>query len=209
MAESRSEGAKLYHERRGGSTHSVVHCINTLLQGPLFDESGMAAIAIELDRRERLNIVRKFGLPTNSSGYFRFDIFGVQVELLQEALKAWDMQVTPLHSPEAWEAKIDFEQESAMICQKGHKEDWTCVRRVDGEWYEFDCLYPAPEHVPEFYVPAYVDSLECFGWTIYLVRGKLPGTRDTPAARARDDDGPPSSREDEAEGNRDEECAQA
>ncbi|KAI6675182.1 hypothetical protein NL676_003088 [Syzygium grande] len=200
MAESRSEGAKLYHERRGGSTHSVVHCINTLLQGPLFDESGMAAVAIELDRRERLNIVRKIRPPDELLRLF---------PLLQEALKAWDMQVTPLHSPEAWEAKIDFEQESAMICQKGHKEDWTCVRRVDGEWYEFDCLYPAPEHVPEFYVPAYVDSLECFGWTIYLVRGKLPETRDTPAARARDGGGLPPSREDEAEGNRGEECAQA
>lgn len=84
----------------------------------------------------------------------------------------WDLQVIPLDSPVAEPAQIDPEKENAFIC---HLQDhWFCIRKVNGEWYNFDSLYPAPEHLSKFYLSAYLDSLKGFGWSIFLVRGNFP-----------------------------------
>lgn len=84
----------------------------------------------------------------------------------------WDLQVIPLDSPVAEPAQIDPESENAFIC---HLEDhWFCIRKVNGEWYNFDSLYAAPEHLSKFYLSAYLDSLKGFGWSIFLVRGNFP-----------------------------------
>ena len=84
----------------------------------------------------------------------------------------WDLQVIPLDSPAAEPAQIDPEKENAFIC---HLQDhWFCIRKVNGEWYNFDSLYPAPEHLSKFYLSAYLDSLKDSGWSIFLVRGNFP-----------------------------------
>lgn len=84
----------------------------------------------------------------------------------------WDLQVIPLDSPVAEPAQIDPELENAFIC---HLQDhWFCIRKVNGEWYNFDSLYAAPQHLSKFYLAAYLDSLKGFGWSIFLVRGNFP-----------------------------------
>lgn len=84
----------------------------------------------------------------------------------------WDLQVIPLDSPVAEPAQIDPELENAFIC---HLQDhWFCIRKVNGEWYNFDSLYAAPQHLSKFYLSAYLDSLKGFGWSIFLVRGNFP-----------------------------------
>lgn len=94
------------------------------------------------------------------------------VQVLQKALEVWDLQVIPLNSPVAEPAQIDPELEKAFIC---HLQDhWFCIRKVNGEWYNFDSLYAAPEHLSKFYLSAYLDSLKGFGWSIFLVRGNFP-----------------------------------
>lgn len=99
-----------------------------------------------------------------------YGFFGWQV--LQKALEVWDLQVIPLESPVAEPAQIDPEKENAFIC---HLQDhWFCIRKVNGEWYNFDSLYPAPEHLSKFYLSAYLDSLKGFGWSIFLVKGNFP-----------------------------------
>lgn len=92
--------------------------------------------------------------------------------MLQKALEVWDLQVIPLHSPIAEHAQVDPELENAFIC---HLQDhWFCIRKVNGEWYNFDSLYAAPQHLSKFYLSAYLDSLKTFGWSIFLVRGNFP-----------------------------------
>lgn len=84
----------------------------------------------------------------------------------------WDLQVIPLDSPVAEPAQIDPELENAFIC---HLQDhWFCIRKVNREWYNFDSLYAAPQHLSKFYLSAYLDSLKGFGWSIFLVRGNFP-----------------------------------
>lgn len=94
------------------------------------------------------------------------------MQVLQKALEVWDLQVIPFDSPVAEHAQVDPELENAFIC---HLQDhWFCIRKVNGEWYNFDSLYPAPQHLSKFYLSAYLDSLKGFGWSIFLVRGNFP-----------------------------------
>ncbi|KAF0918475.1 hypothetical protein E2562_024250 [Oryza meyeriana var. granulata] len=92
--------------------------------------------------------------------------------VLQKALEVWDLQVIPLDSPAAGSCLFDPELETAFIC---HLQDhWFCIRKVNGEWYNFNSLYPAPEHLSKFYLSAFIDTLKGSGWSIFAVRGNFP-----------------------------------
>lgn len=105
-------------------------------------------------------------------GHYLIRVCNLSVQVLEKALEVWDLQIIPLDSPVAEPAKIDPELENAFIC---HLHDhWFCIRKVNGEWYNFDSLYPAPEHLSKFYLSAYLSSLKELGWSIFLVRGNFP-----------------------------------
>lgn len=169
-------GGMLYHEVQE-SKLCAVHCVNTVLQGPFFSEFDLAALASDLDRREQQMMLEGSTasggdafLSEESNNVSMDGDFSIQV--LQKALEVWDLQVIPLHSPVAEPAQVDPEFENAFIC---HLQDhWFCIRKVNGEWYNFDSLYPAPEHLSKFYLSAYLDTLKGFGWSIFLVRGNFP-----------------------------------
>ncbi|XP_019071543.1 ataxin-3 homolog [Solanum lycopersicum] len=145
-----SNGGMLYHEVQE-SKLCVVHCVNTVLQGPFFSEFDLVAVASDLDHTER----QMMGVP-----------------VLQKVLEVWDLQIIPLDSPVAELAQIDPELRNAFICHL--QNHWFCIRKVNGEWYNFESLKPAPDHLSKFYLSAYLDSLKGFGWSIFLVSGKFP-----------------------------------
>ena len=62
--EGASNGGMLYHEVQE-SKLCAVHCVNTVLQGPFFSEFDLAALASDLDRKER-----QMMHPALSSGDF-------------------------------------------------------------------------------------------------------------------------------------------
>jgi ataxin-3 len=94
------------------------------------------------------------------------------LQVLQKALEVWDLQVIAFDSPVAEHAQIDPDLGNAFIC---HLHDhWFCIRKVNGEWYNFDSLYAAPQHLSEFYLAACMDSLKDSGWSIFLVIGNFP-----------------------------------
>lgn len=166
-------GGMLYHEVQE-SKLCAVHCVNTVLQGPFFSEFDLAALASDLDRTERsMMLGAGAGDAFASEESHNVSLDGdFSIQVLQKALEVWDLQVIPLNSPVAEPAQIDPELENAFIC---HLQDhWFCIRKVNGEWYNFDSLYAAPEHLSKFYLSAYLDSLKGFGWSIFLVRGNFP-----------------------------------
>lgn len=174
-------GGLLYHEVQE-SKLCAVHCVNTVLQGPFFSEFDLAALASDLDRKERQMMLQGFDSEESHNVSMDGD-FSIQV--LQKALEVWDLQVIPLDCPVAEPAQIDPEFENAFIC---HLQDhWFCIRKVNGEWYNFDSLYAAPEHLSKFYLSAYLDSLKGFGWSIFLVRGNFP--RECPISSSEDSNG--------------------
>ncbi|GAA0142533.1 chromatin/chromatin-binding, or -regulatory protein [Lithospermum erythrorhizon] len=169
--EGSSNGGMLYHEVQE-SKLCAVHCVNTVLQGPFFSEFDLAAVASDLDSRERQMMLQAGGdfLPDQSHNVSMGGDFSIQV--LEKALEVWGLQIIPLNSPVAEPAQIDPELENAFIC---HLQDhWFCIRKVNGEWYNFDSLYAAPEHLSKFYLSAYLSTLKGSGWSIFLVRGNFP-----------------------------------
>ncbi|PON36918.1 Machado-Joseph disease protein MJD [Parasponia andersonii] len=172
--EGASNGGMLYHEVQE-SKLCAVHCVNTVLQGPFFSEFDLAALASDLDRKERQVMIQGGAasgdfLSEESHNVSLDGDFSIQV--LEKALEVWDLQVIPLHSPVAEPAQIDPELENAFICHLHNH--WFCIRKVSGEWYNFDSLYAAPMHLSKFYLSAYLDTLEGSGWSIFLVRGNFP-----------------------------------
>ncbi|KAF8042258.1 hypothetical protein BT93_A0778 [Corymbia citriodora subsp. variegata] len=174
--EGASNGGMLYHEVQE-SKLCAVHCVNTVLQGPFFSEFDLAALASDLDRKERQmmmpEVVVGGGGDFLSQESHNVSLDGdFSIQVLEKALEVWDLQVIPLNSPVAEPAQIDPELENAFIC---HLQDhWFCIRKVNGEWYNFDSLFAAPQHLSKFYLSAYLDSLKGFGWSIFLVRGNFP-----------------------------------
>ncbi|XP_008798957.1 ataxin-3 homolog [Phoenix dactylifera] len=184
--EGPSNGGLLYHEVQE-SKLCAVHCVNTVLQGPFFSELDLAALASDLDQRERQVMLEGGGtgvlgdfLAEDSHNVSMDGDFSIQV--LEKALEVWDLQVIPLDSPIAEPSKCDPELENAFIC---HLHDhWFCIRKVNGEWYNFNSLYPAPEHLSKFYLSAYLDSLKGSGWSIFLARGNFPKECPIPSSEA-------------------------
>ncbi|KAI5561198.1 hypothetical protein BDE02_16G098500 [Populus trichocarpa] len=172
-----SNGGMLYHEVQEAKL-CAVHCVNTVLQGPFFSEFDLAALASDLDTKER-QMMQEGTVSAAASGDFlsaeshNVSLGGdFSIQVLQKALEVWDLQVIASDSPVAEHAQIDPDLENAFIC---HLHDhWFCIRKVNGEWYNFDSLYAAPQHLSKFYLAAYLDSLKNSGWSIFLVRGNFP-----------------------------------
>lgn len=174
--EGPSNGGMLYHEVQE-SKLCAVHCVNTVLQGPFFSEFDLAALASDLDWKER-QMMLEGGAAAGGDTFLSEESHNVSmdgdfsIQVLEKALEVWDLQVIPLNNPVAEPAQIDPEFENAFIC---HLQDhWFCIRKVNGEWYNFDSLLAGPEHLSKFYLSAYLDSLKGFGWSIFLVRGNFP-----------------------------------
>ncbi|KAF6259414.1 ataxin-3 [Scenedesmus sp. NREL 46B-D3] len=173
----------LYHEKQVAALCGV-HCINTLLQGPYFNELDLAQIGHELDQLERQMLDSEAQAAAGpSSNLDESGMFSIQV--LTKALQVWQLTLTPTDNQELREAGFDAQREQAFICNL--QEHWFAIRQVDGEWWNFNSLYPAPEHLSAFYLTAYLDSLKEQGYTIFVVRGQLPAS---PAATGAELDGP-------------------
>ncbi|KAK2640846.1 hypothetical protein Ddye_022609 [Dipteronia dyeriana] len=94
------------------------------------------------------------------------------VFLQSQALELWDLQVIPLKCPVVEPVQIDHELEKAFIC---HLQDhWLCIKKVIGEWYNFDNHYAAPEHLSKLYLLAYLDSLKRLWLEYFIMRGNFP-----------------------------------
>jgi len=74
MMEGASNGGMLYHEVQE-SKLCAVHCVNTVLQGPFFSEFDLAALASDLDCKERQMMM----MPAHSSA--GGDLFSHNVSL--------------------------------------------------------------------------------------------------------------------------------
>ncbi|RID65281.1 hypothetical protein BRARA_D00488 [Brassica rapa] len=171
--ERTSNGGMLYHEVQEANL-CAVHCVNTVLQGPFFSEFDLAAVASDLDEKERQVMLE----GAAAADFFSEESHNVSlggdfsIQVLQKALEVWDLQVIPLNCPDAEPAQIDPELENAFIC---HLHDhWFCIRKVSGEWYNFDSLLAAPQHLSKFYLSAFLDSLKGSGWSIFIVKGNFP-----------------------------------
>ena len=62
------------------------------------------------------------------------------------------------------------------------QEHWFSLRKISGQWWNFNSLLPAPQQLSQFYLSAYLATLRDQGYSIFVVHGGLPTYPDTTVA---------------------------
>ena len=105
--------------------------------------------------------------------------------MLSKALDVWNLEIIPMDSPAMAAVRNHPENESAMICNL--QEHWFTVRAIFSDWWNFNSLFPAPQHLSSFYLSAFLGSLKDQGYSIFVVRGNLPSAQPPADALTRND----------------------
>ncbi|KAK1311808.1 hypothetical protein QJS10_CPA07g00057 [Acorus calamus] len=150
----------LYHETHQSKLR-VLHCINAVLQGPFFSDQDLIDLASSFSKTDPT-------LPSFDDDIDFSHIISLggsfSLKVLKAALEVWGLQIVPV------EPKLDLE--NAFVCHsQGH---WVCVRRVGGEWYNFNGAHDVPERLSRPGLGEHFNALLDDGWSVYAVRGNLP-----------------------------------
>jgi ataxin-3 len=97
-------------------------------------------------------------------------MFSIQV--LQKALAVHNLDIIPLSSPDSAAAKSDPSSQTAFLCNLD--EHWFTIKKVYDEWWNFDSTKIAPAPVGNFYLSAFLATLQEQGYSIFVVQGDLP-----------------------------------
>ncbi|ELR20102.1 ubiquitin interaction motif domain containing protein [Acanthamoeba castellanii str. Neff] len=167
----------LYHEKQVAGL-CAVHALNTLMQNSIFTEIDLMQIAHEFDRREK-EVMMASGIDsTDFLKYMAEDSGNVaddgnySIQVIEEALKVWNLTCHSLTNPDMKEAKDNPLQEQAFICNLA--SHWLTIRKIGEDWYNFNSLLAEPQYLSQFYLSAFLDTLLEKGYTILCVRGSLP-----------------------------------
>ncbi|EDK31541.1 josephin protein (macronuclear) [Tetrahymena thermophila SB210] len=170
----------IYWEKQGLDQLCGVHCINSLLQGPFFNEIELASIARELDDLEK-QLMAAQGMDSKEYlSYLAQDSQNVaddgnySIQVLQAALKK--MGNLNIESVDSEINKgQDLSTEIGFICNSDHH--WFSIRQVDGIWYNLNSTNRrAPEIISDFYLSAFLMSVKESGYNIFVVRGEYPSS---------------------------------
>ncbi|KAL2914364.1 hypothetical protein HK105_206136 [Polyrhizophydium stewartii] len=170
------------------------HSLNALLQGNYFTAVDLSHLAQELDEAEAqdcsagrravdkalaegsggleseaLRKLREGG----SANYDDSGFFSVQV--ITKALSVWGLELLPIRSPLAAEARANPSHQQAFICNLD--QHWFTLRRFGASperWYNLNSLLPEPKYVSETFLGMLISQLESEGYSIYAVIGALP-----------------------------------
>jgi ataxin-3 len=172
----------IFHEKQEGSL-CAQHCLNSLLQGDYYSAVDLASIARDLDTIEQ-NFMTDGGSSgmnggvassqskPESSNYDDTGFFSIQV--LQNALKAWDLELVPYTSSQevARVARDTPTEQRAYICN--FREHWYTIRRIGLYWFNLNSLFTKPELVSDMHLSILLAQLINDGYSIFIVHGDLP-----------------------------------
>lgn len=54
------------------------------------------------------------------------------------------------------------------------QEHWLTIRKIAGDWWDFNSLLPAPRQLGEFFLGAFLATLRQQGYSIFVAQGSLP-----------------------------------
>mmetsp|Transcript_66866 Transcript_66866/g.110759 ORF Transcript_66866/g.110759 Transcript_66866/m.110759 type:complete len:465 (+) Transcript_66866:76-1470(+) len=154
----------IYHEKQVGSL-CALHCINNLLQGPLFDESDFGAVSQELDRAE----AQLMGGQGLDYGNARGDGF-FNVQVMQSVLVRAGYEMRPLRAADI--AQADMAKEIGFILNK--REHWFALRRIGQEWFDLNSCIRTPRHYTPSDLRFHISDAVKEGYSVFVVRGDFP-----------------------------------
>jgi len=156
----------IYHEKQIGSL-CAVHCVNNMLQGPLFDYSSFQQVARELDFAEQ----RLAGGQSLDYGNARADGF-FNVQVIETVLGRAGYRMETLGSELVRNAKADTAKETAFILNKN--EHWFSLRHIGREWFDLNSCLKTPKHYTDGDVRFHISDAVKEGYSVFAVRGAFP-----------------------------------
>ncbi|KND02167.1 uncharacterized protein SPPG_02659 [Spizellomyces punctatus DAOM BR117] len=160
------------------------HALNALLQGSYFTAVDLADLARQLDAQELTAMAEGNVGGVESEEYQRFlkegsanydDSGFFSVQVISNALRVWNLDITAIGSQQATAARTDPTNENAFICNL--QEHWFTLRRFGGSpkrWYNLNSVFDGPEYVSETYLGLLLAQLENEGYSIFVVNGPIP-----------------------------------
>jgi ataxin-3 len=156
----------IYHEKQVAAM-CAVHCVNNMLQGPMFEYSDFGRVAQELDAAER----RLTGGAGLDYGNMRMDGF-FNVQVMQTVLTRAGYQMQALAGEAGKTAQGDTAKESAFILNK--REHWFALRRIGREWFDLNSCMRTPRHYTDSDVRFHISDAVKEGYMVFVVRGNFP-----------------------------------
>lgn len=148
-----------------------LHCLNSIVQGPMFDESSLFEIARQLDEEER-KLLESAGVATNAAEGTNniADDGNYNIQVLEKAIEGiGSYQLLPLNKPGVRTDDVAKDNE-AFLCNSA--DHWFAIRKVHGKWFNLNSTNtePGPQIVSDFYLDVFLQSIED-NYTIYTVKG--------------------------------------
>lgn len=157
----------IYHEKQIGAM-CAVHCVNNMLQGPLFTYNDFGSVAQELDRKERALLG---GAANLDYGNARADGF-FNVQVISQTLQRAKYSMEPMRGDRIKDPKYDIAKETAFILNKN--EHWFSVRRLGREWFDLNSCLKTPRHYNDSDVRFHISDAVKEGYSVFVVAGNFP-----------------------------------
>ncbi|KAL5254343.1 hypothetical protein ACHWQZ_G013953 [Mnemiopsis leidyi] len=166
----------IHHEVQEGQL-CAQHCLNTLLQCPVFDAIQLASIAQQLDSEETSKMAEGSSeeysrfLEQPSSNMDDSGFFSVQV--IMRALEVYGLSAKHWKHPDLIEARNHpADNFSALVCNLN--QHWFTIRKIGLQWFNIDSCKSGPTLISDTYLEVYLKQLELDGYTIFVILGTLP-----------------------------------
>ncbi|KAI9269078.1 Josephin-domain-containing protein [Phascolomyces articulosus] len=161
----------IFFEKQEGQL-CAQHALNALLQGNYFTAVELAEIGRRLDSQENAMLMhqgqsaQQQGSNFDDSGYF-------SVQVIQEALSVWNLELVPWKSEEAKKAREQPQNEVAYICNLA--EHWFTLRKftVPWRWYNLNSTQAQPSYLSETYLAMLLQQIQSENYSVFVVRGTL------------------------------------
>jgi Ataxin-3 len=168
---SGSFASLVYHERQGANRMCALHCLNTLLQSPIFSEYDLNKFAEEVDKQERMLLGKSTGEQSDySSGYYSINV--MERALLTKGMfeivnvNRSDIRNTVLAN------EISINKEQGFIFNL--RDHWFTVRQLHGYWFNLDSLKPNPLLMATSELLGFIKSTITQGYSVFCIRGNKP-----------------------------------
>eukprot|EP01068_Selenidium_serpulae_P016499 Selendium_serpulae@DN6304_c1_g2_i1.p1 len=160
--------SKLYWERQQGR-FCALHCLNALLQAPVFDQRQLEKIGWELDRQERSLLAGKQQRVMDSAALSESEHTAGDgyhsIGVIQKCLQSKNLECLTFHR----ESAQQLIQEQGFICH--HQDHWFAIRKVNGQWWNLDSLKNGPSKISASDLIRTLTLLKQNGYSVLIVTG--------------------------------------
>lgn len=165
MKNNNSLARHIYFEYQSSGKLCGLHCLNSLLQGPIFTIENLSDIALKLDEDEK-NILKR-----QKSVHENVDLDGnFNVQVLAMALNQFGIQIIPVNKNKIDDCLKNKKIEAFIFNSSDH---WFSLRKIEGVWYDLNSLHKFPKIISEFYLEAFIIQTLESGFTIFTVHNLI------------------------------------